>query len=102
MRTVITAMLLTLLAAGDAAAGETERLPTSFDYDIDVVSTTLELALGRSRISFSIANALELPEYEPPGGVSLGEAALLTEALRDFDVDTGEERIFSLTFSFDW
>ncbi|MDJ0699198.1 MAG: hypothetical protein QNJ07_05030 [Woeseiaceae bacterium] len=102
MRSVIAPTLLTLFAAGHVEAGNTERLPASFNYDIEVVSTTLELALGRSRISISIANALELPEYEPPGGVGLNEAILLTEEFPGFDVDTGEERMFSLTLSFDW
>ncbi len=102
MRTVIPVTLLLLGTACSVEARGTERLPASFHYDIEVLSTTLELALGRGRISLSIANALELPEYEPPGGVYLDETVLLTEELNGFDVDSGEERMLSLTFSFDW
>ena len=101
MRQVIAATLLVLFGAADARAGDTEQ-SNMFHYDIESLTASLDLSLGRGRISFSIANALELPEYEPPGGVYLDEATLLTDELNGFEVDVGDERMFSLLFSFDW
>ena len=75
---------------------------TVLEYDSDSLTTNLELRVGRGRISLGIANALELPEHELPGGFLLDEAVLLTEELTAFEVDTGNERMFSLTFSVDW
>lgn len=54
-----------------------------------------------STAAAAVSNALELPEYEPLGGVYFDEATLLTEELNGFEVDTGG-RMFSLVLSFDW
>ncbi len=111
MRALIAATLILSCAADRASADEQlsasllQQLTEAEDslflrYERESLTTSLELALGRGRINFSIANALELPEYEPR--VFLDESVLLTDSLNGFEVDTGTERMFSLVFSFGW
>lgn len=115
MRTVVGLTLLVLCGADTAdaagaqlpAASALQQLSESGQskfvrYDTDGLTATLELSFARGRLAFSIANALELPEYEPPGGVYFDEATLLTEELNGFEVETGGERMFSLMLRFDW
>ncbi len=115
MRAVIAATLLVCLAAEDARAGDAGLLTTSalphlsepvqsivFRYEMDSLAAILELDLGRARITFDVANALELPEHEAPGAISLDDGSLPADVLHGFEVDAGIERMFSLTFSFDW
>ena len=115
MRAVVAVTIFALFGADYSEAGDAElpmisslqQLSESeqshvLHYDIESLTATLELSLGWTRVSFSIANALELPEYEAPGGAYLDEAILLTHELNGIEVDTGDERMVSLTFSFSW
>ena len=115
MRTVIPVALLVLSAAFDARAGDAEFQTTPelphllepvqsivFRYDAESLMATLELGLGHGRITFGIANAFELPEHEPSGGIYLDQWTLLTEELSGFEIDSGGERMFSLRFGIDW
>ncbi len=115
MRTVIAAALFALLGTTDARADDAENPTTAalrqlsepdrvivFLYDMESLEAALELSLGRGRFSLGVANALELPEYEPLDGANIDEGKLLAEELSGLEVDTGNERMFSLMFSFDW
>ncbi len=115
MRPSIAVILISIFGAGCVEASDLppsakaalHYLPDSeqtsaFSYDADSLTATMEFGIGRGRISFSIANAFELPELELPKGSYVDETVVLTEELNPFEVDTGDGRMFSLMFSFDW
>lgn len=115
MRVVSPALLILLLwmpvaRAGDATIPITPALrqipgaeqTIAIRYDSESLTTTIELGIGRGRLSFGIANAFELPEYEPAAGTFIDQETLLTDELSGFEVDTSGERMFSLTFSVHW
>ena len=104
---------LFVLAASSAGASDNttdtieNRLPglatsSLVRYDIELLTTSLNIDFGRNRLQFTIGNALELPEHMPPGGAWLDETTVLADAFSGIEVDTGEERMFSLEFSVRW
>ncbi len=76
--------------------------PLMLSYDAESLSGLVELDFGRGRIEFGISNLFELPEFEPASGFYLDENTLLSEELFGIEVDTGNERAVSLTFSLLW
>ena len=76
--------------------------PLTFHYDRESLTGNLVLELSRARIGFSITNVLQLPEYEPPGGLYLDEYTLLTEAANGIEIEDEIEPEIALTFNFAW
>ncbi|MDJ0759919.1 MAG: hypothetical protein QNJ19_11005 [Woeseiaceae bacterium] len=74
----------------------------SFEYDREALTTTVEIGFERVALTLSVLNVFELPEPELPPGTGFDGSTLLSEELGGFDVDIGNERVFSLTFTVRW
>ena len=98
----------------EARAGDLQSTGASFlslsetqpsiglSYDVESLTNALAVRFGRARIILGISNAFELPEHEPAGGFLLDPDSVLSQELDQIEVDIGNERSFSLTFSFTW
>ncbi len=114
MRTVILALSAMLSLWHEARAGELQSAAVSslslsetqpsigVSYTVESLTNMLDVRFGRTTIILGISNAFELPEHEPPGGLLLDPDIVLSQALDQIEVDIGNERFFSLTFSFSW
>ncbi|MFQ5610241.1 MAG: hypothetical protein ACE5F8_08240, partial [Woeseiaceae bacterium] len=94
---------LNTAAATDPAPRIPERTRTvKLGFDAGAQNASLTLVFGRARLNMGVANLLQVPVYEPPGGVYLDRDTLLTEALSGIEVDIGVELAASLTFTLVW
>ena len=74
----------------------------NFEYDREALTTTVAIGFERVALTLSVLNLFELPEPELPPGTGFDGNSLLIEELGGFDVDIGDERVFSLTFTVSW
>ena len=107
MRAVVLALSLVTLVALPARADDWLSLAEPvrqvvLDYDEESLTTSLMVPLGRTSVRLGIVNALQLPEYEPPGGFWLDQHTLLATELNDLEFDFDNETAISLTIAFAW
>lgn len=115
MRRGIAVVILVLLGADTAIAGDTEtaglgalrgrlvfRQQSFLLYEAESLTAAIELGFGRGRLSLGVANAFELPADESPGGTYVDDQTSFTGQLSGFDIDTGSERTYTLVFVFAW
>ena len=84
-----------------AGIPESQR-SVAVSYDVESLTNVLDVRFGRASLSFGVSNAFELPEHEPLGGFLLHSDTLLSQEQDQIEVDVGNERTISLTFSFSW
>ncbi len=117
MRGIAFALGLGLLVCHTAFANEysypselaIDRLSSSYratsisvGYDSESLTSILSMNVGPAKIRFSVINPLNLPMYEPMGGVDISETTLLSEELSGLDVDFDSDPGVRLALFFYW